>query len=304
VLHRALHELGPGESWLVEPRQLDGASHLWSPGVKLGVVPGSWSHHTEWFGPVLGVMAADGLEQATRWQNEVAYGLTGGLHSLSDREVAWWLDHVEVGNAYVNKATTGAVVGRQPFGGWKRSVVGPGAKAGGPNYVASLGTWHDRPGAVPSYDHAWSTHVGVEHEVGGLRSERNVFRYRPLPGGVLLRWRPGDDQGQLRRALAAARATGTALEVSAARVPDGHEGPVTVEDDEAFAQRLARGVRQDRVRLLGPAHDDLRRAAHGGGAALVEGPVLAEGRLELLRWVREQAVSQTRHRYGNPTGRP
>ena len=67
--------------------------------------------------------------------------MTGGLHSLDEDEIEQWLDAVQVGNAYVNRHITGAIVQRQPFGGWKDSVVGPGAKAGGPNYVAQLGSW-------------------------------------------------------------------------------------------------------------------------------------------------------------------
>src|SRR4029077_18394793 len=73
--------------------------------------------------------------------NAVPYGLTGGIHTLDPAHVERWLDEVEVGNAYVNRGVTGAIVRRQPFGGWKRSVIGPGAKAGGPNYVSQLGRW-------------------------------------------------------------------------------------------------------------------------------------------------------------------
>ncbi|MDH3755104.1 MAG: bifunctional proline dehydrogenase/L-glutamate gamma-semialdehyde dehydrogenase, partial [Acidimicrobiia bacterium] len=145
-LLRALTQLDDGESWLVEPTQRAVGGRLWTPGVKLGVRAGSWFHDTECFGPVLGVMRADDLDQAIEWQNAVAFGLTGGLWSLDPDQIATWLDRVQVGNAYVNRPITGAIVGRQPFGGWKRSVVGPGAKAGGPNYVAQLGTWTDLGG--------------------------------------------------------------------------------------------------------------------------------------------------------------
>src|SRR5204863_429849 len=68
-------------------------------------------------------------------QNGTEFGLTGGLQTLDPDEIAHWLAHVEVGNAYVNRHTTGAIVRRQPFGGWKHSSVGPGAKTGGPNDV-------------------------------------------------------------------------------------------------------------------------------------------------------------------------
>lgn len=88
-------------------------------------------------------MHAATLEEATKWQNSTGYGLTGGLHALDPDEIDWWIDHVEVGNAYVNRGITGAIVQRQSFGGWKASALGSGAKAGGPNYVAQQGTWSE-----------------------------------------------------------------------------------------------------------------------------------------------------------------
>ena len=103
--------------------------------------PGSFFRITECFGPVLGLMRAEGIEEAVALANAVPFGLTGGLHTLDDREIVRWKDQIQVGNAYVNRSITGAVVRRQPFGGWKASNVGPGAKAGGPNYVLQLGTW-------------------------------------------------------------------------------------------------------------------------------------------------------------------
>lgn len=142
-LRRGLTSLEPGESWLVRPRPLDDDGTIWSPGIRDNVRPGSWFHMTECFGPVLGIMRAPDLDTAIEWQNAVDFGLTGGIHSLDSSEVATWLSKVEVGNAYVNRHITGAIVRRQPFGGWKGSSVGPGAKAGGPNYVAQLGTLHD-----------------------------------------------------------------------------------------------------------------------------------------------------------------
>ena len=88
-------------------------------------------------------MTAETLEEAIAIQNEVDYGLTSGIHSLDPDEIGTWLDTVEAGNLYVNRGITGAIVQRQPFGGWKKSVVGAGFKAGGPNYLAGLGYWTD-----------------------------------------------------------------------------------------------------------------------------------------------------------------
>ncbi|WP_415857410.1 aldehyde dehydrogenase family protein, partial [Sinomonas sp. G460-2] len=138
-LERGLTQLGLGEHWVLEPRQLDGSGKLWSPGVRTGVRPGSEYHLTEYFGPVLGVMTAPTLEAAVRLVNEVDYGLTSGLHSLDGAEIAYWTSTIQAGNLYVNRGITGAIVRRQPFGGWKKSAVGAGTKAGGPNYLVGLG---------------------------------------------------------------------------------------------------------------------------------------------------------------------
>jgi RHH-type proline utilization regulon transcriptional repressor/proline dehydrogenase/delta 1-pyrroline-5-carboxylate dehydrogenase len=143
ALQRALTTLEPGESWLLEPKMLENNPCLWSPGIKLGVARDGWFRRTECFGPVLGLIRADNLEDAISIQNDSDFGLTGGIQSLDDREIELWRENVQVGNAYINRSITGAIVERQPFGGWKRSCFGPGAKAGGPNHVAQFGLWRN-----------------------------------------------------------------------------------------------------------------------------------------------------------------
>ncbi|MCS4485024.1 bifunctional proline dehydrogenase/L-glutamate gamma-semialdehyde dehydrogenase [Gleimia sp. 6138-11-ORH1] len=142
-LMRGLTTLEPGQRWVIEPKQLDETGRLWSPGVRAGVEAGSEFHLTEYFGPLLGIMRVDTLEEAIFLQNMTDYGLTAGLHSLDAEEINLWLNNVEAGNVYVNRGITGAIVQRQPFGGWKRSVVGEGAKAGGPNYLFGFGTFEN-----------------------------------------------------------------------------------------------------------------------------------------------------------------
>lgn len=138
VLETGLKELEAGESWAVLPRQSPDNPHLVSPGVKWDVQPGSFTHRTEFFGPLLGVMRARNLREAIHFVNATGYGLTSGLESLDDREQAEWRDAIRAGNLYINRPTTGAIVLRQPFGGMGKSAFGPGIKAGGPNYVVPL----------------------------------------------------------------------------------------------------------------------------------------------------------------------
>jgi RHH-type proline utilization regulon transcriptional repressor/proline dehydrogenase/delta 1-pyrroline-5-carboxylate dehydrogenase len=237
-LASALTELAPGEEWLVTPRRLDDSGRLWSPGIRTGVQPGSYFHQTEFFGPVLGIMHAKTLEQAVQWQNAVDYGLTAGLHSLDSDEIEYWMSTVQSGNLYVNRGITGAIVQRQPFGGWKRSSVGAGHKAGGPNYLFGLGSWIGDAGSSSSSLHlrgldgrvtgliesgqpsmsyeefdlvrrsalsdaiAWATEFGVVRDAAGLGVERNLFRYRPTR--VSIRLSEGVGLPALLRVLAAA----------------------------------------------------------------------------------------------------
>jgi RHH-type proline utilization regulon transcriptional repressor/proline dehydrogenase/delta 1-pyrroline-5-carboxylate dehydrogenase len=138
VLERGLKELETGESWAVLPEPCDSNPCLYTPGIKWDVQPGSYTHMTEFFGPLLAVMKFRTLHEAIDLVNQTGFGLTSGLESLDDREQEYWLKGISAGNLYVNRPTTGAVVLRQPFGGMGKSAYGPGIKAGGPNYVAQL----------------------------------------------------------------------------------------------------------------------------------------------------------------------
>jgi RHH-type transcriptional regulator, proline utilization regulon repressor / proline dehydrogenase / delta 1-pyrroline-5-carboxylate dehydrogenase len=141
ALLRGLTELEPKERWALMPKNLDDNPCIYSPGVKWDVGPGSFTHLTELFGPVLGVMRYQSLEEAIDLVHQTGYGLTSGLESLDDREQTYWASRLQAGNLYINRSTTGAIVLRQPFGGMGKSAFGPGIKAGGPNYVVPLMTF-------------------------------------------------------------------------------------------------------------------------------------------------------------------
>ena len=253
-LERALGTLEGRQRWLLEPQLVDASSNLWSPGIIEGVEPGDWFARTECFGPVLGLMEVRDLDEALAVQNAVPFGLTGGIWSLDPKQCHDWAQRVEVGNAYINRHTTGAIVGRQPFGGYKRSVVGPGAKAGGPNYALQLSDVLDHPDTLPELGGApgpavlslltllagvlgpgeivrleaaarsdaywWAQMFGREIDEASLFCESNVLRYRPLPG-LILRVSDGATLPLISRVLLAATAVGAWFVVS---MPS-HAGP-------------------------------------------------------------------------------
>ena len=150
-LLRALTELEPEEQWLVKSEKYK-LINLWSPGVKWNVQPGSFTHLNEFFGPVLGIMKANNLQHACRLANQTEYGLTAGLHSLDEGEINYFLETIQAGNLYVNNKTTGAVVGRQPFGGIKNSRRGTGGKAGGVNYILQFMKFEQKEGSAQIMD--------------------------------------------------------------------------------------------------------------------------------------------------------
>ena len=293
----ALTLLAPGEEWLLEPRCLDPLpggewGRHWTPGIKVGVRPGSSFHRTEVFGPVLGLIAVADLDEALEVQNAVDYGLTGGIHSLDPAEIDRWLDAVEVGNAYVNRGITGAIVQRQPFGGWKRSSVGTGAKTGGPDYLLQLGTWEstndlDAAAAEASDCEWWETHYGTVRDPAALFCEANVHRYRPHPD-LIVRIGLGVTLAEVNRVMAAAARCGVEPRVS--RACD--------EDDASFIRSLS-AHRFGRIRAVGFVSESVRRAAVTAEVDVVDEAVTSSGRLELRHHLREQSVSRTLHRFGN-----
>jgi len=103
------------------------------PVVFRDVPPTATIAQEEIFGPVLAVMRAKTFDAALEIANGTNYALTGGLYSRTPSHIDRAYADFEVGNLYVNRGITGAIVARQPFGGFKLSGVG--SKAGGPDYL-------------------------------------------------------------------------------------------------------------------------------------------------------------------------
>ena len=335
-LLEGLTQLGRGEKWLLEPSQLDETGKLWSPGIRVNVVPNSTSHLTEYFGPILSIMIAPNLEAAIALQNSVDYGLTTGIHSLDAVEIEKWLAKIQAGNLYVNRGITGAIVQRQPFGGWKRSSVGPSTKAGGPNYILSLTNWKSSRStasaeirnksvnellaiaqltdfsdtemeslvrAAKSDQAALTETFSNATDPSNLDSERNVLRYRR--SDCMLRIQDTAGSQETMRALSIALVLGS-LDISAFELDKNVMSllkksglRVAIEDQDTFERRLAASPR--RVRLVGGEPIvDADSAFSNCDVAVYSHELTESGRIELLPFFKEQSVTVTGHRFGTP----
>ncbi len=252
-LQRGLNNLEIGEEWALHPEMVNKNPYIWSPGIKFGVRPHSYTHLTEFFGPVLGVMRADDLDHAIDLVNATGYGLTSGLESLDRREQERWQEKIAAGNLYINRGTTGAVTLRQPFGGMGKSALGPGIKAGSPDYVSQFMefTEHGFPQtgvieqesallrlindwevllrwgkfgnesenisktlpALKSYLYQVEQKFGCREDYFHLRGQENILRYLPIDG-MVIRLHPEDSLFDTLARIGAARAAGCQVQVS------------------------------------------------------------------------------------------
>jgi RHH-type proline utilization regulon transcriptional repressor/proline dehydrogenase/delta 1-pyrroline-5-carboxylate dehydrogenase len=351
-LQKALTELQAGESWALKPENLAGNPHLWSPAVKWDVQPGSETHLTEFFGPVLGVMCADNLEHAVQLVNRTGYGLTAGLQSLDAREQTYWKNRVHAGNLYINRGTTGAVTLRQPFGGTGKSVLGPGMKAGGPKYVVQfmdceeiglpptgplqsghrllhvVNEWQRRlewqqledwrPDlertirAVKSYLYRWEQEFGRGMDYFRLRGQDNILRYRPV-GTVVIRLHPEDTLFEVLGRVAAGVICGCRVRLSvtaglnnevSAFLHRSHGRrflyslPLFYESDRQLIEAMP-SVERIRYAAARRVPAEVLAVAADIGLYIARAPVMAEGALELLHYLRQQSLCHNYHRYGN-----
>ena len=363
-LRKGLETLDTGESWALAPKSAETNPKLWHPAVKWGVRRGSFSHQTEFFGPLLSVMRAESLEDAIEIVNDTPYGLTSGLESLDPREQKIWMEKIEAGNLYINRVTTGAVVLRQSFGGMGLSAIGAGIKAGSPNYAVQFckieegetptqgplreesslhylaRNWQNQlslsTDSTPNFpleirnelqktiQAIYSCLFQYEKEFSGeqdffrLRGQDNLFRYLPV-GNVTVRLHADDSLFETLIRIAAALIAKCKVEVSmpqdfknsVSKFLSGTEGKrlcdsviICTETDEELAERFLITNKTAKIDRLRYAHPDrvpqtIHQAAAKLGKHVSRHVPLAEGRIEMLRYLREQSISIDYHRYGN-----
>lgn len=333
LLH-AIENLEEGESWLVAPEFLDEKKYMLKPTVKWGVKPASFTFRNELFAPLLSVVCIDDLEQGIEFANSSEYGLTAGLQSLDEEEQLLWKNSIEAGNLYINRGITGAIVNRQPFGGMKRSAFGGGIKAGGPNYVSCfvefaenevpvtsvksqlsdlVDTDKDKNRlnyAAESYKNAWGTEFSLERDVNHIYGEENIFRYLPLKS-IGVRVQEDDDLCDILLILLAATIAKTPVTVSISGSDSKLQAiekaaltllgiVIKMQDEDRFVEEMEN---YERIRICSPAASDaIYLKAAKLGKHIANNKPLAEGRLEMLHYLKEQSIAYEYHRYGSIFG--
>ena len=126
-------ETGKQESTLALEMPAPDQGYFVGPTIFTDVAPDAVIAQEEIFGPVLAVIKVKDFDAALEVANNTDYGLTGGLYSRTPSHIERVQTEFAVGNLYINRSITGAIVSRQPFGGFKMSGVG--SKAGGPDYL-------------------------------------------------------------------------------------------------------------------------------------------------------------------------
>jgi RHH-type proline utilization regulon transcriptional repressor/proline dehydrogenase/delta 1-pyrroline-5-carboxylate dehydrogenase len=241
---------------------------------------------------------------------------------------------VQAGNLYVNRGITGAIVRRQAFGGWKKSAVGPTAKAGGPNYLFCLTDWKKSSNnaresvgskrldqllvmatASTLTDHelesllrsAQSDVAARKHyfesssDESGLLVEINILRY--FRSDCTIRVQSNASDYDMWRAAITAIALGK-VDFSAESMPEKlaeflkeSGARVKIESEANWLTSVTSSPR--RVRVYGSV-DASQKALADVDIATYLGEPTESGIIELLPFYQEQSVSITAHRFGNP----
>jgi len=296
---RALTELQRGETWLVEPQQLDESGLLWSPGVRLGVKRDAPFWRDAIGMPVIGVATAASMSEALSLQRDVGGGAAAGLYAADPNETLPWLDGAAAASLSLGRPTTRGRVERMPVGGWDRAGMGAAPLAGGPNRLVALGSWRLREGSpsstlhlrglgpdvqafietiqpsidYPSFDRlrraaladalAWRQTLGRLHDEIGLGVEIHLLRHTPV--STHIRLGEGGSLVQLARVVAAGLVVGAPMSIST--------GGVLPPDISAFLANLSISVALERdeawlerIAVSGAGSDAERVRLIGGDA--------------------------------------
>lgn len=245
---RALTELAEGESWAVEPEQLDTEGLLWRPGVRVGVKPDAsfWADAVGM--PVIGVLHARTVSDAIELCNSIGAGGVAAMHANDPAEMLPFIERVQASSLVINRPTTPWRIERQPDGAWGTAGRGHTMLRGGPNRLLTMGDWQPQQVATGSTLHlrglkpevallieaaqsslnftqfdgvrraaladalTWRSELGRLTDVTQLGIERNFIRH--LPASTHVRLSEGAEIADAVRVLAAGLVAGAPMSLS------------------------------------------------------------------------------------------
>ncbi|MBR5330706.1 MAG: proline dehydrogenase family protein [Akkermansia sp.] len=319
-----LSQLEPHESWLVQPTTNEIGSLVWSPGVRLGVQPGSAFAQAVHNVPVIGLIRVESTEEAGRTQRKQSQERAVGIYSRDKHEIELWCKLTAASQISINCCPQHRP-GALPTPGWQNTAP----MSGGNNFLTALCQWQEnarpqhratqrniaftpweslspKPGAndatrlssaADSIGYWWENMFGITTVLDESPAQRTTLTYRPL--ALCLRAEKATSDIDLSIALMAALKAGCDIQLSTASMrawmPRALEPLgviISVESRDEFESRFpslaTTGVF---VRDTAATINTLQKAARCRLALCAE-PILANGRIELLRCLREVVTTQ------------
>lgn len=321
-------------TWLVQPMAAEIDSRIWSPGVCTGIdTPTRFAQMVAGL-PILGVVRVENTEEAIAAQQNVGGGRAAALYSHDEAEIQHWLQGIECAVLNINSCPQQRA-GLQPFGTWTPALCGAAPLSGGVNYITALAHWQEtgRPqrrgkqrnipftpwdslSPKPSPDEAmrlttaadsisywWENEFGITRIINPQPGQTATLHYKPV--SLCLRAGKATSDIDLSIALMAALKAGCHVQLSTAtlrawmpRCLEQLGVPIHVESRQEFESRFA-ALASDGVWVRDTAATEQTLAAAAAcNLRLSNADILANGRLELLHYLREQVVTRCTARHG------
>ena len=329
--------LEPGEEWLIKPKQDSQNPHLWSAGIKWGCKRRGYTDENILFLPLLSVHVTNGLQKAIQIVNQTEKNLVSGLHSLDPREHFLWLNKIKAGSYFINQKITDSIVRREPFGSAPKCSFGLAYKEGGPNFLYTflqphqtklpkekllinakvnafisflekidlsaeqLGLWY---ASVANYAYWWNR-LKNKKDPSKILGQDNFFGYE-IRNNFVLRIYPDDIPFDILRICVGALTCDSALSISwdSQKIKDfpWHQLAkyfrIIDETEEKFIENIKEG-KIKYLQLLTKPYKELAKVTAQNDCNVFYEPILANGRIALLRYLKEITISYNYHRYGH-----
>ena len=337
-LNKTIQHLEKGEEWLLKPVQDNNNPNLWSCGIKKNVKKQSAFFNKIFSFPIIGLMKANNINHAIDLANSNKYLLAAAFFTLDDVEKITWLSKIHSCNYFVNNKITDPMVRKQPFG-FSKQLFFNSYQIGGPNFLYNfvdieqkgipkeknvvnkkvneltpflekinltteqLGIWYV---SIANYAYWWGR---IKHYKDNTKilGQDNIFGYIPI-NQIYIYIDAETSVFDALRACAACITCGAkiciVLEQNAFSSINWEKLSfcliVQKESKRSFIKKLKNGnFANKRIRLTHKADIEIKKSAIEGFAVIIDSPILSNGRIELINYLKEISFSCDYDRYGN-----